>query len=434
MDKGNGQDLARNLGLAPKEFLRLLDSANYAYQVIKDLGPFYGQYNIQEPTFRIAAEPVALPKEAKPLLLQFGDDLLHMGRILYKLPDEYKGKLGNNLEFRVPPTWRIDTILDESGHIRVNEIEGVDGASALMIAEQLAYKLQDLPHSTAAMLVSAFKSFTRSDDVFKIALIWPNVATDPYIPNIKKLINFLSDLSKKALKVELFDEKDLREGIVKPNWEKFKGVIDESYLTPKELLDLGIKDEQFISAGFYNAIVNKGLFALIYDSKLKKFWVKELGKERLERLQKIMIPTKFIETEKQLKSAKRSKKVVKIYWADSTDVVLDRSRGVAMPDGETTHNTKERWEFLKELLNKGVRLIAQEYVKPGKIHAYLRKKGTNLEAVDWYNRICVKYVCKGNPNDEKSCGVDITAVEVTLGPDVVPAGRKCSFTAGYFVD
>ena len=50
--------------------------------------------------------------------------------------------------------------------------------------------------------------------------------------------------------------------------------------------------------------------------------------------------------------------------------------------------------------------------------------------MSWYNRLCVKYVVDGNPNAEVAPEVYPTAAEVTLGPEVVPAGRKCAFTAG----
>jgi hypothetical protein len=46
----------------------------------------------------------------------------------------------------------------------------------------------------------------------------------------------------------------------------------------------------------------------------------------------------------------------------------------------------------------------------------------------------VKYVAGGNPNSESLPNAVITAVGVTLGPDVVPAGRKCAFTAGAFAE
>ncbi len=75
-------------------------------------------------------------------------------------------------------------------------------------------------------------------------------------------------------------------------------------------------------------------------------------------------------------------------------------------------------------------MIAQDFIVPGKFKSYLRKKGITLEYVDWYNRVCVKYVVEGNPNDVNLPAVALTATEVTLGPEVVPAGRKCAFTAG----
>jgi len=113
-------------------------------------------------------------------------------------------------------------------------------------------------------------------------------------------------------------------------------------------------------------------------------------------------------------------------------VLLNRSKGVAIPEGDLEQSSDERWEQLGDLLKEGVRLISQEYVKPSRIKAFLRKRGTTLEPVEWYNRVCVKYVVNGDANDEKTMSVTPTAIEVTLGPDVIPAGRQCAFTAGSF--
>lgn len=74
------KQLALQLGLTVDEFIKLVTSANHAYDVIKELGPFYGSDDVKEPTFRITAEPVLLPKGSKEILQQFGTDLLHLSK------------------------------------------------------------------------------------------------------------------------------------------------------------------------------------------------------------------------------------------------------------------------------------------------------------------------------------------------------------------
>src|SRR3990167_9717397 len=137
MHENDRKRLADQLGLSLSTFYALVQSANHAYEIIKKLGPFYGKEDITEPTFRITAEPVLLPKKEEQLLTQLGNDLFLLGKAASRLPSHYKERLGEFVDFRLPPTWRIDAILDESKHLRVNEVEGVDGASGLMIVEQL---------------------------------------------------------------------------------------------------------------------------------------------------------------------------------------------------------------------------------------------------------------------------------------------------------
>lgn len=426
--------IARSLGLSLQEFDRLVNCANKAYETIYEMGPFYGKEEVKEPTFRITAEPVYLPKEARKQLEQLGDDLLLVGKALNNLPDVYKDKLSEKVDYRIPPTWRIDAILDDRGEIKMNELEGVDSASALMVAEQLAYGLQTLDKSTAALLVPTVKSMATpvpDGKKYKIAIIRAYLEGNPHTPNAKRFTELLEQLSDNNLQVELLDGKDLRTGKIKPDWNEYQGVINETLLSSKALSRLGVRQKLILSSGNFNAIGNKGVFALIFDKKLETFWKNEIGEDRLENLQRILIPTKFIETEEELDIARKTGKVVKVSWADNM-VLLNRSKGVAMPEGDLEQSSDERWEQLKELLRAGVKLISQEYIKPLKIKAFLRKKGTTLEPVNWYNRVCVKYVVNGDPNAARTDSVSQTAIEVTLGPDVIPAGRACAFTAGTF--
>jgi lambda repressor-like predicted transcriptional regulator len=145
-----------------------------------------------------------------------------------------------------------------------------------------------------------------------------------------------------------------------------------------------------------------------------------------------MIPSMFLTSKEELREARKKNMVVKVSWAGSNMVLLNRSKGVAMPEGDIEQSNEERWNLLDKLLDEKAVLIAQQYIRPAKIKAYLRKKGTNLEKVNWYNRICAKYVCLSNPNSRKIPDVVLTATEVTLGPNIIPSGRECAFTAAKF--
>ena len=426
------EESARRLSLSLTEFNRLVASANHAYEVIKELGPFYGREDIKEPTFRITAKPVNLPKGSEKQLIQFGNDLVHLAKALKVLPMPKKKMLGENIDFSIPGTWRIDAILHKKGHLKVNEIEGVDSANALMMAELQAYHLQSLRESTAAKLIPTLKEMCipQDKDYYKIALLRNITPFSPHTVNSVRFVKFLEILSKGTVDIEILDSAAIRTGTLTPDWTKYAGIINEQDLSPKELLEKGAIKEQILSSGNYNAIGNKGVFALLFDASLEAFWVIQLGKERLMRLKNILLPSSFITTVAELEKARNESKVVKVSWAGSDTQLINRSRGVAIPTECEEHGSDDQWNLLKELLLQGVKIISQDFVVPNKIPALLRKKGTNLEPVEWYNRICVKYVVEGNPNVNAVPSVALTGTEVTLGPDIVPAGRKCAFTAG----
>lgn len=429
INQNDRQQLAGRLGISISKFDRLIESSNHAYEVIKELGPFYGREDVKEPTFRIAAEPVKLPKGSRELLTDLGNDILLLAKALQHLPKEWKDMLGEGLDYRIPPTWRVDIILDEKGNFKLNEIEGQDGANALMMAEQLAYKLQTLRKTTAAKIISTLKamSIPQKKDYYKIAYLRVN---NPHNSNAERYIKFIDILSKGTVHLEHIFDEDLREGKVTPKWDEYAAVISETSLSPEELYNFGIKKEQLLLAGNYNAIVNKGIFALISEPALQDFWHKHIGAQCLERLQKIFIPSSFVRTQKELEQARKDNKIVKASWAGTNTFIINRSRGIALPVETDEHGTEDRWATMKQLHQDGVKVIAQDFIIPAKISAFLRKKATNLETVEWYNRVCVKYVCEGNPNASETPNVALTATEVTLGPEVIPAGRKCAFTAG----
>jgi len=310
----------------------------------------------------------------------------------------------------------------------VNEVEGRDGASALMMAEQFAYKLQPVAESTAAKLISTIKSMGKpSKNPMRLAYIRVD---NPHNTNGFRFNEFIEELSGKTIRVDHMFDTDLKEKTLKPDWSTYNAVLNESSLTTQELLSMGLTKEQMLPGGVFNALINKGLFALVFEKELEPFWKEEIGEECLQRLQKILIPTTFISTKEELRKAREEGKVVKISWAGTNTALINRSQGVALPEGSEEHSSDERWQMLEEALGQGATLIAQEYVRPQQINAFLRKKGINLEPVHWYNRVCVKYVCEGDPNASHVPPVALTATEVTLGPDVIPAGRKCAFTAG----
>lgn len=423
---------ARLLGLSLSDFDRLVDSSNKAYETFYNLGPFYGKEEVKEPTFRVTAEPVVLPKGAKKTLETLGQDLLYLAKALKLLPKDMKQKLGDDLDFNIPPTWRIDVIIQKDGKLRVNEIEGRDGANALMMAEQLAYGLIPLSESTAAKLIPALKAMAKKSGVIKLALIRLDITNDNYTPNAERFIKYLNNLSGGEVQVDHLNETEIRAGNLKPDWDKYDGIMNEGSLSPQELFDFGAKREQLLSAGNYNALVNKGTIALLFDQSLNDFWKENLGEERLMRLRDILIYSKFIENLEDLENAHSGKKVVKVSWAGSDISLINRSKGVALPEGALVQSSPERWELLKEIVGKGLKVVAQDFVAPAKLPAFLRKKGTSLEYVEWHNRLCVKYVVNGDPNADTMPSVYLTAAEVTLGPDIVPAGRACAFTAATF--
>ncbi|MDP3941571.1 MAG: hypothetical protein Q8Q49_04665 [bacterium] len=426
------RQLANLLSLPLEQFDTLLQSANHAHSFIKAMGPFYGPENVNEPTFRITAEPVRLPLGSKKILTDFGNDLLHLGRALRTLPKSYQNLLGDGMDIRVPLTWRIDSIIDAKGALKVNEIEGIDSVSALMMIEQLAYHLQLMEETTIARIIAALeKMFLVSPykSALRLAII-RNLYNNPFTPNAKRFIEIVHELSKGAIQCELFDIEELKNKVVIPDWESYAVVLNESYSSPAELGEIGITRQQLLASGNYNAMVNKGLFALFYDPELRTFWNEKLGEERNERLRQLMIPSYFVASHDALDKARADGKVVKVTWAKGNMIVANRAKGVAVPLGDIMESQDERWNLLHEFIDRGYRMIAQDFVEPKQISAYLRKKGTSLELVEWYNRVCVKYVVNGNPNVETFQNVFPTAVEVTLGPEVIPAGRKCAFTAG----
>ncbi len=423
--------LAKGLDLSLEKFDSLVLSANKAYEYFKNTGPFYGSEDIKEPTFRITAEAVSLPSSEIEKLKVIGKDLVKLGKSLANLPQSYKDRIGNDLDFRVPVTFRIDAILDNSDKLVINEIEGMDGAISLMVAEQLAYDLRPVASLTHAKLIELYKTMFPGKKI-KLCFIRSNVLTSPFTANAKRLIELLESYSNQEIQCDLFDFEDIKSKKETPDFAGYDGIFNDTYLSPKELFSVGVPEDKLLTAGNYSALVVKGVFALVFEKQLEEFFTTEIGKDSLERLRSMLIPTHFINTKEDLENARKNEKVVKVAWAKDNMAVANRSAGVAVPKGETVHATEDRWKELEEYLDLGYTLIAQDFVEPKKIEAFLRKKGTSLEKVDWHNRICIKFVPTSNPNGEELPEVEVTAMEATLGPDIIPAGRASTFTAVIF--
>jgi hypothetical protein len=425
---------ARQLDLELSHFDQLLSSAEHAYDLFKNLGPFYGKENNNEPTFRITAEPVRLPLGSKELLKPLGQDLMYVGRALQRLPDTYKTLLGDELDFRLPITYRIDTIMCNEQSLHLNEIEGVDGASALMTVGQLAYHLQTEEETTISKLITLLHTMfpKPARGPLLIASLRSNIEGNPFTANARRFVEFIHEMSKGTIRWDLYDVELLPNEKKQPNWHKYAALLNEAYVAPRHLQALGIPIHKLIAAGNHNAIINKGVFALIHDPKLATFWKENLGSHRFERVRALLLPSYFITTPEELRKARSDGKVVKVTWAQGSSLIMNQSRGVALAAGNVEESQNDRWELLEECLKGGYRLMAQDYIEPKKVQAFLRKRGTNLEEINWHNRVCVKYVAEGDPNAEEIPSVALTGIEVTLGPEIIPAGRRCAFTAGSF--
>lgn len=396
---------ARNLEFTPERYNKLLDQATSAYQWFIENGPFYGTK--KEPSFRLSAEPIILPKNYLDQLQTIGKDIVALDSALAELPDWAKDKLGKDISFNSEPSWRLDIILDENGLLNINEIQVDDGADALMIAEAMAYDLIDLPQSTAAALNKAYrqKLNAQADEKLNLAAIWTNInpRIDPYVSNAQKMARFLSKVSQGKTKLTLIQADE------NYNPSDFNGVIN-CCIPPSRL---PFQSQQVLSQTNFSAIDNKGVFSLITDRGLIEFWLKTLSRESFSRLEKILIPSKFISTKNNLLDALNDKNsVVKSYWTQGDAELLQSGQGVFGPWSDF----RKKWEAI-DMFSAGFKFIRQQFITPSRISAVILNGNRNgLEKVNWYNRICAKYVSG-----------QLTAVEMTLGPYIVPTKRDCCF-------
>ena len=401
---------ASNLGLSPEVYSKFLLQAQTAYDWFKANGPFYGTKG--EPSFRLSSEPISLPRTYLDQLQTLGEDLLVLDSSLERLPANAKTALGKDVVFSPELSWRLDIILDESGALNINEIQVDDGADALMIGEQLAYNLINLEQSTAAALDKAYREKLKvaPDQRLSLAAVWTstNPQIDPYVSNARKMSEYFNLVSRGQTKLTLLRAKD------DYNPTDFDGVIN-CCVPPSQL---NFRSEQILSQTNFSAIDNKGLFVLLRAKELAESWKETLDNERYERLKKVFIPSRLIQDKNTLLEALNDENsVVKAYWANGDAELLQSGQGVFGP-----WNDFRKKREAQDMFTSGFKFLRQQLVTPVKIPALvLSTNGQTLKKVDWYNRICAKYV-QGQ----------LTAVEMTLGPYIVPTKIDCCFAPVVF--
>lgn len=405
-------------GKTPAE---LLESANMAYAVLTNLGPFYGNDQEARPTFRVAAEPLTLPYEYKQEFYRIGEAILELGDAIESNYNFFAGKLHPT----TPISWRIDSIIDETDTLKVNEINIPDGADALMTAEQKAYSL-DPPYgiSTPSAYVRYFDSLNDKKEVHRIAIIAESVGLSPYTANVERmaeLIELESDGRYLVTVIDRFNTPQISD------WSEFFLVLNNGgYISPSLLAQYGLANEKIISAGGYSALGSKAIFAAIHNENDPM--LPNLPRDTREYLKTVIPYTELVEGYDSTVAALNSKEwVVKAYYAPDQQIKrLERGRSVVGP----WNSTEDRLKMVK-LLNLGVKFVKQVYVQPKKYDVHLRARGgKGLDFESRFNRICVKYV---NIPYENKYPVP-TAVEATLGTKVVPTGRDTCFLPVLFAE
>lgn len=403
----------------PPESNELAKKATNAYKLFNEMGPFYG--TVPEPTFRISAEPVSLPENMLSEYTQIGKAIHTLSEAIKDLPPEIQQQYFKGRVFAPTPfTWRLDTIIS-GNEIFINEIETLDGADALMVAEQITYGLQTLDATTVKYYIEYFDQLfgqPQEGETRKLLFIRDLHDVPQYVANTERMIEYIEKLSGGKYNVILIDNSEIE----RINFDDYIGVWNLSVkITPDNLEDAGMKKPQLIQDGISSSLSNKAIFACIFDEDLESFWIENIGINNLNTLKKHLIPSSIIKTKPQLKNAVDDPKlVVKAYRAQDKQILGQGSSVFGNDLG------KNAFKEALRLFQQGVKFISQEYIVPDKLNAWL-KKGRTVEPVNWYNRICVKYVIDGTTPI-------ITAAEATLGPNPKPMGRKCCFTAVSFSD
>lgn len=418
--EGSVIERASALELSPDVFINKLAKVNAVYDRIMSLGPFYGKdIKGQNPSFRVTAEPLLLPRRFQEELKQLGQDIYVLAGCLVLLPSSYRAILGDGWSLHTPFSLRIDAIIDDQDKLYVNEVQISDGGDGRMIGLQLAYGLGTLQDSTAWYTVDFIKDRYTQKGITspRIAFIRQNLVDSPYATNAKRMQEFLAQASGEDVQFSLVD----RDELDMVNWDLFDGVINYAYVRENDLVKKGIDPDKILCVGDASYIGSKALFALLHDSKLNQFWQQVLGEDIFQRLRSYFIPSTIIESKEQITQAKDNRLVVKTYDSERLSM-LGAARGVFGP----WNLGEEEWLKAYMIFGNGGKLIEQKYIVPKKFPAFLRShSGKNLERVSWYNRICAKYVAPTSSRKE----VVLTGLEATLGKNEKPSGVGCAFTS-----
>lgn len=409
---------ANALGFSPLHFQTQLQAANLAYQKIVDFGPFYGKdVKGETPSFRVSSAALRLPADLKSIYENLGQDIALLGKVLPDLPPDSQSRLGRDWSKQMPFLWRIDSIVSDSGQVFVNEVQISDGCDGRMTGLQAAYSLatpdQSTPGQAVNYLVNKFKDPIR--EVPKIAFVRHDISGSPYAANNRRMHEYLTDVARGRVDFALMD----KTMIGSQNWADFDGVINYAFLKVRDLEDHGIKPDQILCPGDATFIGSKGLFALLHDPLLNSFWENNLGTEGINRLKGAFIKTEFIKTSSDIRNARDSGSVVKVFDAERLST-LGAARGVFGP----WDASDESWQDAYSHLDQGSGLIVQDFVRPKKFSVLLRSnRGKGLQLVDFYNKIAAKYV------ESPEGRMQLTGLEATLGESEKPASKGCCITA-----
>lgn len=381
----------------------LLTQANRAYDRVVALGPFYGKdIKDQNPSFRMAAEPVRLPFRRE--YGQLGNDIAKLGETIPSLPKDSLDVLGKDWTKLMPFLWRIDSIVAEDGRMFVNEVQISDGCDGRMTGLQKAYGLGEPKDTTPGAIVDYVTH--QYGGVPNIAFIRHDIINPPYVSNNRRMQEYLQEVGKDRANFTMADKTEL----ATTDWTQFDGVINYAFVRVQDLVNGGIKENQIICPGDTSYLGSKGLFALLHDSSLAPFWQERLG-DAFGRLKNHFIKSELVKSSSDITNARDSGAVVKVFNTDRLSR-LGAARGVFGPWDDS-------WDEAYSHLDQGSGLIAQEFVRPKKLPMLVRASGgRSLRAEELYNKVAVKYVSNGDR-------MVLTGVECTLGEREKPAGKGC---------
>lgn len=416
-------DKSAVLGMTPGVFQQQLLQANTVYDRIVHLGPFYGKdIRGQNPSFRVSAEPLGLPANLKDVYTQLGQDILFLAYALPCLPAEIRGSLGRDWSALVPFLWRVDSIIDADNRVFVNEVQISDGCDGRMTGLQLAYNLATPHESTPGHIINYLtKKYNSNYRSPRVAFIRHDITGSPYASNARRMHEFLVEAAGNKIDFSLTDKSELSS----TDWRQFDGVINYAFVRVKDLLNSGITKDQILCPGDASYIGSKALFALLHDPRMTQFWQDSLKADTLQRLRSYFIKSNIVKDAGDIKNAKDSGYVVKVFDAPLLST-LGAARGVFGP----WNLSDEMWQVAFAHLDQGSGLIVQEFIRPRRFPILLRSSnGKNLQWAEMHNKVAAKYVM----TDPSSNNVALTGLEATLGESEKPAGKGCCITSVNFL-